>query len=244
MNKQIKGALAMVLIGSVTFSVSNALLADQSSKLLTPTTDSTYSENQNAGVNDSLVVEATAKNQPQKQDDNIHPGEKKVETPTTVTEVHTTPSYSKIAAAQPALKNESSNNQTRVIIQQSSTTVRTTPKAAIQTTHNTKTAVKSNTTPTGTSSTTSVKTTAPTTASTTTKNTKATNTTVPTTSTTSTNTNTNTNTNTGNTNTQTSSTATTSTATTTTNRGRQVSELAKEKAATQRVNNVNNGKNK
>ncbi|MEH6945656.1 hypothetical protein V7068_01075, partial [Bacillus sp. JJ634] len=97
MNKLTKGALAMVLAGSVTFSIANVLLVDQSSKRLIKENDLTISE-------------------VPKKSDVINQGEKTTKDQTSATnvkDVQTKPSQN-TAAFQAAIKNKNESDTTVV----------------------------------------------------------------------------------------------------------------------------------
>ncbi|MEH7504442.1 hypothetical protein V7152_20915 [Neobacillus drentensis] len=202
MNKITKGALAMVLAGAVTFSVANALLAEQPLKRLTK----------------EIAFPISAD---RKKADVVNQAEKKVkvQTPTTNVKDHD------IAAIQVSLKN---SNMAKAAIQtdREKTSDRNTTTTPVATTK----PEKSTKAPTTTKPVTSSKaptTTKPVTSSkapTTTK--PATSPKPPTTTTVTKPTGSNTN----------------SATKTTTNRGQQVSQEAKEKAAIQRDIKENNGK--
>ncbi len=190
MNKLTKGALAMVLAGAVTFSVANALLAEQPLKRLTKEI--------------AFPISAV-----RKKADVVNQAEKKVkvQTPTTNVKDHD------IATIQVSLKN---SNMAKAAIQtdREKTSDRNTTTMPVATTK----PVKSTKAPTTTKPVTSSK------APTTTK--PATSTKPPTTTTVTKPTGSNTN----------------SATKTTTNRGQQVSQEAKEKAAIRKNNKENNGK--
>jgi hypothetical protein len=199
MNKLTKGALAMVLVGSVTFSITNALLADHSSKRLAQANGLTNSGDHKKAVNISQA-EKTVKDQ----------------TPTTnVKDVQTTPSHT-IATPEGVLINEKKSDKVIAVIQTNSTKISATSTTTIKTAPVTNTSTNSNITVTGTTSMKSAATTAPTTNS----NTITTGTT--------------------STKPATTTATTTSTTTTTTNHGKQVSQAAKEKAASHQNKKVNN----
>jgi|GEM_PF-2796060 len=121
MNKLTKGALAMVLAGSVTFSIANVLLVDQSSKRLIKEKDLTISE-------------------VPKRSDVINQGEKTAKDQTSATnvkDVQTKPSHN-TAAFQAAIKNRSESDTTLVASHQN--TERSTGKT-ITNSANTNTAI-------------------------------------------------------------------------------------------------------
>lgn len=213
MNTLTKGALAMVLAGSVTFSVTNALLVDPSSKRLTEENALTVTGDQNEG--DKITkAEKTVKDQ----------------TPTTNVEDSETKLSHDIPASQVTFKNKNQNDMAVDPIQQntkkSSKRIATNPASINETTTTTSTATTTRTTsikapttttaskPTGTTETSVATTPAPTTK-------PATSTKAPATTTTS----------------------APGTNTTITNRGQEVSQAAKEKAASNRDKKENNGKN-
>ncbi|MBI0579590.1 hypothetical protein IEC97_19700 [Neobacillus cucumis] len=228
MNKLTKGALTMVLVGSVTFSVTNALFGD-TIKQITQGNDVTESENQK--ITDQMDnLEKTGKNQPQKSANNVNQAEKTVaegnlvnkavtvaiqETPkeknveaqtakTTVKDVKITASHPS-TAPKTVVTNEKKSDKVVVPIQKNTTTTRTastTIHSTAPATHTTTSSQNSTTTgSTGnrTSSTKSVANTAP---------------------------------------------KSSTTTTTTSNHGQQVSQAAIEKAAIRQDTKENNGKNK
>lgn len=222
MIKITKGALAMVLAGSVTFSVANALLGDQPLKRLTK----------------EIAVPISAD---RKKADVINPAEKKDQdqTPTANVKDHD------IAVIQVSLKNRNTNDTAVTAVQQNRekssdrTTTNTANPSETKTTKPVATTipVKSTKAPTTTRKPTITKTAvtksttkpaAPTIPATSSK--------APPTTTTPTATKTKTSTTTTKTNTTTSAT------TTKTNRGQQVSQAAKEKAASRSDKKENNGK--
>ena len=230
MKKLTKGALAMVLAGAVTFSVTNALLVGQSTKRL--------------AEENALTISGD-----HKKADVINQAEKTVKDQIQTTngkDVQTKLSYN-TAAFQVALKNRNKSNMTIAAIQQNpekltKTTITnlayknetttatpavatipvTSAKVPLTTTTPTTTGAKTTTTPatTGTKTTTTPTTTGAKT--TTTPTTTGANTTTTTPTTTGTN--------------------TTTTSTTTTNHGQQVSQVVKEKAASHKDKKVNNEK--
>ena len=234
MKKLTKGALAMVLAGAVTFSVTNALLVGQSTKRL------------------------AEENGDHKKADVINQAEKTVKDQIQTTngkDVQTKLSYN-TAAFQVALKNRNKSNMTIAAIQQNpekltKTTITnlayknetttatpavatipvTSAKVPLTTTTPTTTGAKTTTTPatTGTKTTTTPTTTGAKT--TTTPTTTGANTTTTTPTTTGANTTT-TPTTTG--------TNTTTASTTTTNHGQQVSQVVKEKAVSHKDKKENN----
>jgi hypothetical protein len=219
MKKLTKGALAMVLAGSVTFSVTNALLVNQSSKKFTEENASTISgDPKKAGI--ISQAEKTVKDH----------------TPTTNVKDGQTKLSHDIPAFQESLKNRNKSDMAIAAIQQNTKkfSKRTTTNPA-----NTDTATTTKPAATAISSTRAkapTTTTTPVTTGTNTTNVTTTPvaTTIPSTSTkapTATTTPTATGTNT-----------TTSTNTKTTNRGQQVSQAAKEKAASHEDKKDKNGK--
>ncbi|MBT2722784.1 hypothetical protein [Bacillus sp. ISL-46] len=220
MIKITKGALAMVLAGSVTFSVANALLGDQPLKRLTKEM--------------ALPISAD-----RKKADVINPAEKKdkPQTPAANVKDHD------IAAIRDSLKNRNTNDTAVTAVQQnrgkSSDRTTTNPANPSETKTTTPVAtsipVKSTKAPTTTRKPTTTRTAA------TRSTTKPAAPTAPATSvkappTTTTPTATKTSTTTTKTNTTTSAT------TTKTNRGQQVSQAAKEKAVSRSDKKENNGK--
>jgi hypothetical protein len=219
MIKITKGALAMVLAGSVTFSVANALLG-QPIKQLTKEI--------------ALPISAD-----RKKADVINPAEKKdkPQTPAANVKNHD------IAVIQVSLKNRNTNDTAVAAVQQNrekssdrTTTSATNPRGTTTTKPFAKTIpVKSTKAPTTTSKSTTTRTAA---IRTTTKpaaqTIPATSAKAPTTATTPTTSKTST--------TTTKTNKTTSATTTKTNRGQQVSQAAKEKAASQSNKKENNGK--
>ncbi|MCQ6280098.1 hypothetical protein [Bacillus sp. EB600] len=189
MNKLTKGALSMVLVGSITFSVTNALLADHSSMLSTQG---------NTFINSGHHKTANGSNQAEKI--------VKDQTPTTdVKDVQTTLPDNH-SAPQAVSKNENKSNQDINVNEKNTTTIRTAsptvnttatatntapvnsiapitntapatgivpvtnPAPAMKIAVTTSTTSKSNSTSTGASSTKSAAATAPTTTTTTTNN--------------------------------------------------------------------------
>jgi hypothetical protein len=207
MNKRTKGALAMVLAGSVTFSVINAMLDDQPSKRIAKEIALTISGIQKkAGVINQ--AEKTTKDQTPKMNG------KDVQS-----------KLSSNASAFQADNQQNNENFTENTTTNSANTDRTTTTAPAATTliATTIKAPKTTTIPAATAtnitSETSTTGTDPTSKSTTT---------IPTTTRTST--------------TNANATTTTSTTSTTTSHGQQVSQAAKEKAASHQDKKVNNGK--
>ncbi|MCM2532580.1 hypothetical protein NDK43_09520 [Neobacillus pocheonensis] len=202
MNKLTKGALTMVLVGSITFSVTNALLADHSSKRLAQANDLTNSGDQKK-ADDINKAEKTVKNQ----------------TPTPdVKDVQPT-HFHNIAVFQAAVLNNGNKSDKAIAVNQKNTktisatsTTFNTPAPATTITTN------SNTPTTGTTSTKSATTTATKNSTATANSTTKAITTTPTTTTMAT---------------------TTTTATKTTNHGKQVSQSAKEKAASHQIKKIN-----
>ncbi|WP_374721403.1 hypothetical protein [Peribacillus tepidiphilus] len=225
MKKLTKGALAMVLAGSFTFSVTNALLVNQSSKKFTEENASTISgDPKKTGI--ISKAEKTVKDH----------------TPTTNVKDGQTKLSHDIPAFQESLKNRNKSDMAIAAIQQNRKkfSKRTTTNPA-----NTDTATTTKPAATAISSTRAkapTTTTTPVTTGTNTTNVTTTPvaTTIPSTSTKAP-TATTTPTATG-TNTTTSTTKTTSTTTKTTNRGQQVSQAAKEKAASHEDKKDKNGK--
>jgi hypothetical protein len=204
MNKLTKGALSMVLVGSITFSVTNALLADHSGMLSTQG---------NAFTNSGHHKTANGSNQAVKT--------VKDQTPTTDVKNLQTTLTDNNSAPQAVSKNENMSNQDINVNEKNTTTIRaasttanttatatntapatgivpvTNPAPAVKTAVTTSTTANSNSTANGASSTKSAAAATPTPS------------TAPTTTT----------------------TAPTTTTTATTNHGQQVSQAAKEKAA-------------
>lgn len=161
MNKLTKGAIAMVLMGSVTFSITNALFADHSSKRIAEANAAIRSGDQKKADHKDLSSKRLAEANTlsnfgnQKTADDINQADKSVQdqTPTTdVKDLQTTASH-KIAAVHEVLKNGSNSGIAVAAIGKSSTansdrttTVKTTAPAT-----NTKT--NSNSTATETTST-------------------------------------------------------------------------------------------
>jgi hypothetical protein len=124
MNKLTKGALAMVLAGSLTFSITNALLVHQSSKRL--------------AEENALTISGV-----QKKADVINPAEKTVidQKPTTNGKGVQTKLSHNIAAFQVALKNKNKSDMTIASVQQNTekSTERTTTNPAYTNTTQTTT---------------------------------------------------------------------------------------------------------
>jgi hypothetical protein len=182
MNKLTKGALTMVLVGSVTFSVTNALLADHSSKQSAEANASTISGDQKT-ADDTNHADKTVKDPTQKTADDTNQAEKTVkdQTPTPdVKEVQTTISHNN-DAFQAVSYNGNESDKAIAAIQNNTTTSIAAAATTNTTVPATNTTVNSNPTTTGTTSTKSAATPAPTTSTSTTKTTTMTITTTKTT---------------------------------------------------------------
>ena len=171
MNKLTKGALAMVLMGSITFSVTNALFADHSSKqvaqasAITNSNDQKKADDTNHSSNLLAQANAITNTKVHKTSDNYNQTEKMVKDKTStpdVKNVQTTPTP-KIAALEVVSKNGNESDKAVAAIQKKMTTksvTLTTVNTIAPTTSNSR---KSNIPATGSTSTKSNAATVPTT---------------------------------------------------------------------------------
>jgi len=203
MNKATIGALAMVLVGSVTFSFTNALLTDHSTKKKVQTHSTT-------NLGDQKLVDGTNQTDKTVTDSTPTPNGNDIQTADSLTP----------SANQAELNNENMSEQP-IAVNQNNTVKISSPSPSSNTTASTIiTTPKTNTPSTGTTSTKQTVSSAPTMNLNTAPSTPTSNVPVTTTA-------------------QATSTATSPT-TTTTNRGQQVAQAAKEKAASQQNKKVTN----
>ena len=220
MNKRAIGALTMVLVGSVTFSLTNNLLSNQSTKQLNEVNNLPISDEAKSADNlDS--AEKNVNDQTKGTADKIITKNNTLKEQTPITErknVDTTVSIKPVTLQAESNKTTAQVQNSTTTIRAASSTTKTTAPVTTKTTTNQKTTTTTTSTKTATK-------TAPTNSTTTSSSTK---TTAPTNSTSTTSSKT--------------TTAPTNSTSTTSNHGQQVSQAAKANAASRKDQKGDNGK--